>query len=266
MSGAAGLRLGWAIIDPGQPARAARRCAKKRAPRSRSCSAPRPGSWSPVSSRVSSRRRAPGSPTVLVVGFGLGALYWGLVLWRGAPESRRRRSQPRPRLEPQVGAHARLAEQRGRRFDHASRRDAAAASTTRGASVEHVERDRGRVHVVRRRGRASRARASRSGSRTDAITTACRRASTGTASSSERAAASSTRSVHTTIERALHAADRAEREVVVAVDERRLDVEDRAHHRLAARCGGARAGAGSRSRRPSRRTGRRARRRRARPS
>ena len=41
--------------------------------------------------------------------------------------------------------------------------------------------------------------ASRSGSRTDAITTACRRASTGTASSSERAAASSTRSVHTTI-------------------------------------------------------------------
>ena len=36
-------------------------------------------------------------------------------------------------------------------------------------------------------------------------------------------------------QRALDAADRAEREVVVAVDERRLDVEDRAHHGLAAR-------------------------------
>ena len=27
-----------------------------------------------------------GLTVVLIVGFGLGALYWGLVLWRGAPE------------------------------------------------------------------------------------------------------------------------------------------------------------------------------------
>ena len=28
-----------------------------------------------------------GLPTVLAVGLSLGAIYWGLVLWRGAPES-----------------------------------------------------------------------------------------------------------------------------------------------------------------------------------
>ena len=27
-----------------------------------------------------------GLPTVLAVGLSLGAIYWGLVLWRGAPE------------------------------------------------------------------------------------------------------------------------------------------------------------------------------------
>ena len=35
-------------------------------------------------------------------------------------------------------------------------------------------------------------------------------------------------------QRPFHPADGAEREVVVAVDERRLDVEDRSHHRFAA--------------------------------
>ena len=29
-----------------------------------------------------------GLTVVLIVGFGLGAIYWGLVLWRGAPERR----------------------------------------------------------------------------------------------------------------------------------------------------------------------------------
>ena len=36
-----------------------------------------------------------GLTVVLIVGFGLGALYWGLVLWRGAPEPVARHSRAR---------------------------------------------------------------------------------------------------------------------------------------------------------------------------
>ena len=71
--------------------RAASRCAKKRGPRPRCCSAPRRGSSSPASSRASSRRRARASATVLVVGVGLGVVFWGGVFWLGRAAPTRRR-------------------------------------------------------------------------------------------------------------------------------------------------------------------------------
>ena len=58
VSGAAGLRLGWAIIDPGQST-TRRGAAPRSAPRSRWCSAPRRGSSSRVWSKGFSRPRAP---------------------------------------------------------------------------------------------------------------------------------------------------------------------------------------------------------------
>ena len=105
VSGAAGLRLGWAIIDPGtrprgealrQEARAAIEMVLGTAP------------WLVVAGLVEGFLTPAGTglPTVLAVGFSLGAVYWGLVLWRGAPSE----SQTRSRLEPQVRAHARFAE------------------------------------------------------------------------------------------------------------------------------------------------------------
>jgi len=85
VSGAAGLRLGWAIIDPGnrtrgdalrQEARAAIEIVLGTAP------------WLVVAGLVEGFLTPAGTglPTVLAVGLSLGAIYWGLVLWRGAPE------------------------------------------------------------------------------------------------------------------------------------------------------------------------------------
>jgi uncharacterized membrane protein SpoIIM required for sporulation len=85
VAGAAGLRLGWAIIDPGnrtrgealrEEARAAIEIILGTAP------------WLVVAGLVEGFLTPSGTglPTVLAVGFSLGAIYWGLVLWRGAPE------------------------------------------------------------------------------------------------------------------------------------------------------------------------------------
>jgi uncharacterized membrane protein SpoIIM required for sporulation len=85
VSGTAGLRLGWAIIDPGtrprgvalrQEARAAIELVLGTAP------------WLVVAGLVEGFLTPAGTglPTVLAVGLSLGAIYWGLVLWRGAPE------------------------------------------------------------------------------------------------------------------------------------------------------------------------------------
>ncbi len=85
VAGAAGLRLGWAIIDPGnrtrgealrEEARAAIEIILGTAP------------WLVVAGLVEGfvTPSGTGLPTVLAVGFSLGAIYWGLVLWRGAPE------------------------------------------------------------------------------------------------------------------------------------------------------------------------------------
>ena len=84
VSGAAGLRLGWALIDPGtrprgvalrQEARAAIEIILGTAP------------WLVVAGLVEGFLTPAGAglPAVLPVGFSLGAIYWGLVLWRGGP-------------------------------------------------------------------------------------------------------------------------------------------------------------------------------------
>ena len=85
VSGAAGLRLGWSIIDPGnrtrgealrQEARAAIEIVLGTAP------------WLVVAGLVEGFLTPSGTGlrTVLAVGLSLGAIYWGLVLWRGNPE------------------------------------------------------------------------------------------------------------------------------------------------------------------------------------
>jgi uncharacterized membrane protein SpoIIM required for sporulation len=84
VSGAAGLRLGWSIIDPGnrprgqavrEEARAAIEMVLGTVP------------WLVLAGLVEGFLTPAGTglPTVLAVGFSLGAVYWGLVLWRGGP-------------------------------------------------------------------------------------------------------------------------------------------------------------------------------------
>jgi uncharacterized membrane protein SpoIIM required for sporulation len=85
VAGAAGLSLGWTIIDPGnrtrgeavrQEAGAAVQIILGTMP------------WLVVAGLVEGFLTPSGTglPTVLAVGFSLGAIYWGLMLWRGGPE------------------------------------------------------------------------------------------------------------------------------------------------------------------------------------
>lgn len=85
VAGSAGLRLGWAIIDPGnrargealrQEARAAIEIVLGTAP------------WLVVAGLVEGFLTPSGTglPIVTAVGLSLGAIFWGLVLWRGSPE------------------------------------------------------------------------------------------------------------------------------------------------------------------------------------
>ena len=280
VAGAAGLRLGWAIIDPGNRTRGEALRDEARAaveivlgtaawlvvaglvegfltpvghrPHRRASRRLRPRRHLLGSRAVARRPRAQVHPAN---GVSIRREVTPVRVW----------SEARPRLEPEVGAHARLAEQRGRRLDHG--RAGVPQPFDRRGRGRRARRARPRPRRRRAASRVRRrARASRSGSRTDAITTACRRASTGTASSSERAAASSTRSVNTTMSARLHAADGAEREVVVAVDGVGSTSRIARTTALPPAAARARAGAGSRRRTRSRRSGRRARRRRARPS
>jgi uncharacterized membrane protein SpoIIM required for sporulation len=93
VSGAAGLRLGWSIIDPGnrtrgealrQEARAAIEIVLGTAP------------WLVVAGLVEGFLTPSGTglSTVLAVGLSLGAIYWGLMLWRGNPEPEPLRGEP----------------------------------------------------------------------------------------------------------------------------------------------------------------------------
>src|SRR4051812_1147513 len=92
VAGAAGLRLGWALVAPGQLRRGASLAAEaRRAVVIVLGTAP----WLVVCGLVEgfADPEALGLGGVLAMGFGLGALYWGLVVWRGRaePQSRARR-------------------------------------------------------------------------------------------------------------------------------------------------------------------------------
>jgi uncharacterized membrane protein SpoIIM required for sporulation len=84
VAAAAGLRIGWAIVDPGyrrrgvalrEEARAAVEMLLGTAP------------WLVVAGLVEGfiTPAGLGLPAVLTIGFTLGAVFWGLVLWRGKP-------------------------------------------------------------------------------------------------------------------------------------------------------------------------------------
>jgi uncharacterized membrane protein SpoIIM required for sporulation len=84
VTGAAGLRLGWSIIDPGNRARGtALREEARAAIEIVLGTAP----WLVLAGLVEGFLTPSGTglPTVLAVGLSLGAVFWGLVLWRGAP-------------------------------------------------------------------------------------------------------------------------------------------------------------------------------------
>ena len=83
VGGAAGLRLGWALVDPATLTRA--QSAGREARRTVALAigtAP----WLVLAGFVEGNRARlaeAGVPVVVAVGFALGALFWGLVLWRG---------------------------------------------------------------------------------------------------------------------------------------------------------------------------------------
>jgi uncharacterized membrane protein SpoIIM required for sporulation len=87
VAAAAGLRMGWALVDPG---RRTRRDALAAEARAAVVVAVGTAPWLVIAGLVegfvSPSGQAPG--VVAAIGLGLGALYWGLVLWRGRPEPR----------------------------------------------------------------------------------------------------------------------------------------------------------------------------------
>lgn len=91
VAGAAGLRLGWAIVDPGYRTRgASARAEARKAAAIALGTAP----WLVMAGIVEGNRARlaeAGVPVVVGVGVTLGLLYWTLVLWRG-----RARGAPAP--------------------------------------------------------------------------------------------------------------------------------------------------------------------------
>jgi uncharacterized membrane protein SpoIIM required for sporulation len=84
VAGAAGLRLASAIVDPGTRTRTDALRTEARAAVEIVLGT---AVWLVVAGLVEGflTPAGKGLTVVLIVGFGLGALYWGLVLWRGAP-------------------------------------------------------------------------------------------------------------------------------------------------------------------------------------
>ena len=85
VAGMAGLRMGWAIIDPGNRTRGeALRTEARAAVEIILGTIP----WLVVAGLVEGfvTPSGTGLDAVLAVGFSLGAVYWGLVLWRGTPD------------------------------------------------------------------------------------------------------------------------------------------------------------------------------------
>src|SRR5262249_22067192 len=84
VSGAAGLRIAMAIVDPGpRPRGDAFRAESRAAGEMVLGTMP----WLVVAGLVEGflTPAGKGLTTVLIVGFGLGVLFWSLVFWRGAP-------------------------------------------------------------------------------------------------------------------------------------------------------------------------------------
>jgi uncharacterized membrane protein SpoIIM required for sporulation len=85
VAAAAGLRIGWAIVDPGYRTRGeALRVETRAAIEMVLGTAP----WLVVAGLVEGfvTPAGFGLGVVITVGLGLGAIFWGLVLWRGRPE------------------------------------------------------------------------------------------------------------------------------------------------------------------------------------
>jgi uncharacterized membrane protein SpoIIM required for sporulation len=83
VAGAAGLSLGWSLVDPG---RLTRRASLQREARQAVLLALGTAPWLVVAGIVEGNRAnlaESGLGAVVAVGVGLGAVYWGLVLWRG---------------------------------------------------------------------------------------------------------------------------------------------------------------------------------------
>src|SRR5204863_8817983 len=92
VAGAAGLRLGWAIVDP---RRDSRRRSLQREARRAVLIAVGTAPWLVVAGIVEGNRARlaeTGLGAVVGVGVGLGIVYWGLVVWRG--RARPRTAQP----------------------------------------------------------------------------------------------------------------------------------------------------------------------------
>jgi uncharacterized membrane protein SpoIIM required for sporulation len=85
VSGVAGLRIASAIVDPGTRSR---RDALRQEARAAVEIVLGTAAWLVVAGLVEGflTPAGKGLNVVLVVGLGLGAIYWGLVLWRGAPD------------------------------------------------------------------------------------------------------------------------------------------------------------------------------------
>ena len=145
VAGAAGIRIGWAMIDPGTRPRREAIVAEARAGAEMFIGV---ALLLVLAGLVEGFVTPSGQSLgfVSVVGFGLGIAFWAGVFILGRP---RLGYRPRSRLESQVGRDARFAEPGRRRFDH-DRAHAAQSGRDSGPSIEHVDRDRGAVHVPRR--------------------------------------------------------------------------------------------------------------------
>jgi uncharacterized membrane protein SpoIIM required for sporulation len=87
VAAAAGLRVGWAIVDPGH---LTRRQSLQREARRAVLIAVGTAPWLVIAGIVEGNRAnlaESGLGAVIAVGVGLGVLYWGLVFWRGRSRS-----------------------------------------------------------------------------------------------------------------------------------------------------------------------------------